>query len=206
MYILTFTLLEMKLFFRNAVKAFSSIAIPVILLLLMGGIYGNKPDATGYGMVDYSMPGYIGIIIAFTGLMSLPVSVTQYRERKILKRLRATPTHPIDLLISQVAVNLIITIIGFLLLLIVGKLMYQIHIAIKIIQLILALFIATISIFTIGLVIASFCRDVKTATAVSFLKNAWLGNGLLRQPMDLIVLGSVILLGLIILMNTFRWE
>ena len=163
------TWIEWKLYFRNIFKAFSSLAIPVMLLILMGGIYGNKPVINGFGILDMTIAGYIGIAIAFTGLMSLPVSICQYREKKVLKRFMATPIHPADLLASQVAVNYLVTLLGMAVLILTGLQFYHVRMPGNPAAIFLSFTTATICIFSIGFVIASLCEDMKTANAVSFL-------------------------------------
>ena len=70
------------------------------MLLIFGGIYGNEPQALtgGLGTVDLMIPAYICMIVAVTGLMSLPLTIASYREQKILKRFMATPTQPLQIL------------------------------------------------------------------------------------------------------------
>src|SRR5690554_3804187 len=95
--------LEFKLFTRNFLSMFFLLVFPSLMLLLFGGIYGNEPEPIfgGYGTVDVSVPAYAGIIVSVTGLMSLPLAVCEYREKKILKRFQATPLSPAYVIISQ---------------------------------------------------------------------------------------------------------
>jgi ABC-2 type transport system permease protein len=167
--VIAFTMLETALYTRNPVKLISLIGIPVILLVLMGGIYGNVPDASGFGMIDRSLTGYIGMAVAFAGLMSLPLTLCQYRERKILKRFRATPANPASILASQLIVNLFITLAGVLLLLVVGKIVYHVRFPGNWGFLVLAFLLCSAAVFALGFLIASLVRDTKTANAVSFV-------------------------------------
>ena len=96
---------------------------------MFGGIYGNEPVEFfgGHGTIDVTVPSYFCMIIAVTGLMSLPLTVAQYRERKILKRFMATPINPSGILISQVIVNFIMTVLGMVVLIVVGKIVFDLH-------------------------------------------------------------------------------
>ena len=78
------TTFEFKLFFRNFINVFFLLLFPTMMILMFGGIYGNKPQDiyNGFGMVDVSVPAYAGMIISVTGLMNLPLTLCEYREKK----------------------------------------------------------------------------------------------------------------------------
>lgn len=117
---------EVKLFLREPMAAFFTLAFPLMMLFLFGSIYGNKPTPFfgGYGFVDVSVPAYTAMIIATSGLLSLTISMASYREQGILRRLRATPLRPQAILGAQVIVIFLITLLGMVLLVIAGRLVY----------------------------------------------------------------------------------
>jgi ABC-2 type transport system permease protein len=163
--------IEFKLLTRNFLNVFFALIFPLMMLLLFGSMYGNKPSDfyNGYGAMDVSIPGYIGMIIAVTGLMTLPLTIAQYRERKILKRFAATPINPIDILISQMVVNFILTILGILLLVVVGKIAFNLHFMGNVFIAISSFLLITLCIFSIGLLIASLSSNSKSANAISYI-------------------------------------
>lgn len=163
--------IEIKLNSRNFLTLFFALAFPVMMLLLFGTMYGNEPSDFngGFGGVDVSIPGYICMVIAVTGLMSLPLTLAQYRERKILKRFMITPVKPLEILLSQLIVNFITTLAGMVLLLIVGKIVFDIHFFGSVFQSIIAFFLIMLSIFSIGLFIAGVSKNAKSATAIAYI-------------------------------------
>jgi len=165
------TRVEFKLFTRSFINMFFVLAFPSMMLLVFGGIYGNDPQDMfdGHGTVDISVPAYTAMVIAVTAIMSLPLSIAGYREKKILKRFRATPLHPADLLVSQVAANLVMTVAGMLLLLILGKVLFDMHFLGNVLEVVIALLLSVLSMFSLGFVIASFAPDTRSATAIANL-------------------------------------
>ncbi|MCK5128745.1 MAG: ABC transporter permease [Clostridiales bacterium] len=163
--------IEIKLSARDFSTLFFALVFPVMMLLLFGTMYGNEPTGFngGFGSVDVSMPGYICMIISVTGFMSLPLTLAQYRERKILKRFMITPVKPLEVLLSQLIVNLITTLAGMIILFVVGKIVFDIHFFGSIFQSILAFFLILLSIFSIGLFIASVSKNAKTANAIAYI-------------------------------------
>lgn len=165
------TKVEFKLFTRNFINMFFSLAFPVMMLLMFGGIYGNKPSTffNGHGTIDVSVPAYVAMIIAVTGIMSLPLVVCGYRERKILKRFKATPMNPMHVIISQLIVNFIMTILGMIILIIVGKIVFDLHFFGNVFSTILVFLLSVISIFSLGFLIASLSPSMRAANGIANL-------------------------------------
>lgn len=146
---------------------FFLLLFPPLMLLLFGGIFGNDPTELfgGYGTVDVSVPAYAGMIISVTGLMSLPLTVCEYREKKILKRFQGTPMRPLYVIISQVSVNLLMTIVGMLFLFLVAKIAFDLRFVGNILPVTGIFFFSTLSIFSMGFLIASVAPNMKAALA-----------------------------------------
>jgi ABC-2 type transport system permease protein len=115
------TLVELRLYLRDPAAAFFSLLLPLILLVL-NGAQGNDPrrDLAGEGVVDALLPGYVALVIATSGLMTLPTTLVVYREHGILRRLHATPLSPLVALAAQLLVCLVVTLAGLGLLIGVG--------------------------------------------------------------------------------------
>lgn len=168
---LQLTRLEWKLQCREPLTIFFALVFPVMMLLIFGTMYGNEPSEFmgGYGTVDVSVPAYICMIVAVTGLMALPLTLAQYRERKILKRLMATPLDPRDVLLSQLTVNALTTLAGILLLVIVAKIVYGLHFSGNLVITFFAFLLVLLSIFAIGLFVAGFSPTARAATAIAYI-------------------------------------
>lgn len=160
---------ESKCFFRNFPSVFFTLVFPPLLLFVFGEIYGNEPLPlfNGMGTMDASVPAYICMVICVTGIMSLPLSLTGYREKKILKRFKATPTSPIQIIAAQIIVNFFMSVIGSLLLVFLAELRYNISFSGNLFHVILAYVLSVLSIFSIGFFIASFIKNSKAATAIA---------------------------------------
>ncbi|HBN97261.1 MAG TPA: ABC transporter permease, partial [Firmicutes bacterium] len=167
----TLTTFEFKLHVRNFFTMFFALAFPIMMLLLFGAMYGNEPSSlTGdRGTVDLMLPAYTCMIVAVTGLMSLPLTVANYREQKILKRFMATPIQPMQILVSQVVVNSITTVAGIGLLLVVAKLVYSVQFFGNVLTTLMAFLLVMISMFSLGLVIAGVTPNARAATSLAFI-------------------------------------
>lgn len=169
--VLQFTWIETKLYLRQFYSPFFALAFPVMLLLLFGTIWGNVPSEFygGFGAVDVSVANFTGIVLAVNGLMSFPLSLTEYRERKVLKRLQATPASPALLLVSQFLVNIGMTIVGILALIMVGRIGYGARLPASFWPVLVAALVTLIAMFSIGMLIASLIRSSKGANILANL-------------------------------------
>ncbi len=165
---LKLTWTETKLFFREPIAAFFTLVFPLMLLFLFGGIYGNEPSKyfNGYGSVDVSVPNYTGMIIGTSGLMSLAITLANYRERGILRRLRATPLQPLALLAAELTVLFGMTLAGMLTLVVAGKLVYHLRFGGNVLSVLGGFTLGCLSFFALGMVLAGLVPNPRTAQIV----------------------------------------
>jgi ABC-2 type transport system permease protein len=169
--LLKMTWMEAKLFLREPVGAFFTLLFPLMMLFLFGSIYGNSPSEffNGYGSVDISVPAYTAMIIATTSLMGLTIIIAANREIGVLRRLRATPIKPLLVLVSHVIVLFVMTLIGMFLLVIAGKLVYNMRFDGNLISVLAGFILSCLSFFAIGLVLASLMPTARTAQVVGMV-------------------------------------
>ena len=159
---------EAKLYLREPAAAFFTLIFPVGMLLLFGSIYGNEPTPLlgGYGTVDVSVPAYTAMIIATTAFVGLSITVASYRERGVLRRLGITPLRPEAVLAAQVAVLLVMTALGMVLLIIEGKLVYGLHFLGNPASVFLAFVLSCLSMFALGFVLAGLAPTARSAQVI----------------------------------------
>ena len=115
------TWVEIKLFIREPITMVFTFVLPLIFLFVMAGVFGNTPETDveifrGVGATDYYIPAYIGLVIASIGVVALPVHLTAYRERGVLRRFRASSISVWTVFGSQVVVSFAISILSTILL------------------------------------------------------------------------------------------
>ena len=168
---LTMSVTEFRLSIRNFVYMFFAFVFPPMMLLLFGAMYGNDPTPfyNGRGAVDVLTPGYIGMILAVSGIMGLPMQLAEYRQHKVLKRFKATPISTGTIMIPHFVVNSVLCIIGTLILMIVGKLVFNLHFSGNVFYFIAAYLLSMMSIFSIGFLIAAIAPNNRAASAIAYL-------------------------------------
>jgi ABC-2 type transport system permease protein len=102
--------LELKLFTREPVTVLFTLALPLLILYVLGGVFTDpaQPDEfRGVGGQNYYLPAYLGLVTASIGLIALPVHIAGYRERGVLRRFRASAVPAVSVFGAQVFVALI---------------------------------------------------------------------------------------------------
>jgi ABC-2 type transport system permease protein len=84
---------QQLLFWRNREAAFFSFLFPIILLVLLGSVYGDEP-IEGVKAATYLLVGLLGYGVAATAFASLAITLVVRREAGLLKRVRGTPLPP----------------------------------------------------------------------------------------------------------------
>ncbi|MCJ7586250.1 MAG: ABC transporter permease [Anaerolineales bacterium] len=169
--LLKMTWMEGKLFLREPVGAFFTLAFPLMMLFLFGSIYGNEPTPMfgGHGTIDISIPAYTAMIIATTGLMSITITMATYRETGILRRLRTTPISPLVVLATQVVVVFAMTSLGMLLLVAAGKLVYHVRFEGNALSVLAGFVLSSLSFFGLGFILAGIMPTARTAQIVGMV-------------------------------------
>lgn len=179
---------EVKLYLRQPEAFFFTLVFPLLLLFLFGGIYGNKPNPFfgGRGTVDVSTPAYMAMIIGSTGLLSIAVVVSGYREKGILRRYRATPLRPAALIAAQIIVHFAMTLAGAGLLIVAAKIVFNLRFSGRAESVFLAFTLSCLSFFAAGFLLASLARTSRAANIlglVIFFPNLFLSGATFPKEM-----------------------
>ncbi len=163
--------IELRLFTRDFFSFFFALVFPVLMLLLFGGIYGNMPiyEGANVRMMDVSVPAYSVMVTGVTGLMSLPLTLSGYKEKKIYKRFDATPAGKKSVMLAQVLVNFAMTVIGICILLAVGKILYNIQVKGSFACICVALLFSIAAMFSMGFLFTAVGKDLKSTTLLCYL-------------------------------------
>lgn len=168
------TWVELKLFLREPLTVIFTLALPLVSLFILGGVFGNTPDPEGavyrgVGAMDYYVPAYIGLVVASVGLVGLPVHLAGYRERGVLRRFRASSVPATTVVGSQVAVTVVIAIVGSVLLVIAARLAYTFQAPHDPARVILAFFLGALAFSALGVLLGALLPTARAAQGAGIL-------------------------------------
>ena len=160
---------ELKLSLSGMDMFIFAICMPVIVIILLGIIYGDKPafaDAE-YTFLQQSFGAVSTIAICAGGLMGLPLVVSDYRNRKILKRLKVTPVKPITILLVEIAIYCIYSLVSLALIYLVAFLFFDFQIMGNFSQFFISFVLVMLSMFSIGMMVGGIAPNMKIASTVA---------------------------------------
>lgn len=156
---------ELKLSLRGMDMFIFAICMPVVVIVILGIIFGDKPafDGAGYTFLEQSFGAVSTIAIAAGGVMGLPLVISDYRQKKILKRLKVTPTSPTVILAVQVLVYVLYSIVSLILVYAAAAIFFGYKMEGWWLQFFAAYLLVLISIFSIGVLVGGVASNIKTA-------------------------------------------
>ena len=159
---------EMKFSLRDMNMVIFAICIPLVVLIILGVIYGNKSafDGAEYTFLEQSFGALTTIAICAGGVMGLPLVVSDYRNRKILKRFKVTPVSPAMILAVQVVIYTIYSVASLILLYIVSALFFGFHMGGSMIAFLGGYLLVMLSIFSIGMMVGGISPNSQTASVI----------------------------------------
>jgi ABC-2 type transport system permease protein len=163
------TWIEIKVFLREPMGAFGTIVFPVLIFLVVGRLVGRRMSPSSLaasGFVQVGLPVIVSLLISVSAVLSLVTIISIYREGGILKRLRATPLRPQTILTAHVIVKLVLTAATLALMVLAGKRYYPAGIHVPLFSFTIALLIGTLSILSIGFLIASIVPTARFAQPI----------------------------------------
>jgi ABC-2 type transport system permease protein len=161
------TWVEMKIFVREPMGLVGTLALPLVLFIVLGRMLGaSRAAATPLDRAPFHVPIFSALLISVGAVMSLVTIMAIYREGGILKRLRATPLSPLTILGAHVAVKLAFAIVSLVLLVAVGRRVFPGALEVPLVSFTAALLLSTLSILSLGFVIASVVPTARFAQPI----------------------------------------
>ena len=166
-----FTMLktEFKLSFRGMDMIIFALCMPVVIAVILGAIYGNKPAFSGaeYSFLEQSFGALSTIAVCAGGVMGLPLLISDYRNKKILKRYKVTPTNPSFLLAVWVAIYVIYSLLSLLLVFGTLFLFFGCRFSGSFGCFLLTYVLVMLSMFSIGLMVGGIAPNMKIASVIA---------------------------------------
>jgi len=161
------TWVETKIFAREPMGFVGTLAMPVVLFILFGRVFGaGSLPATAKVSLPFNPAILAAVVIAISAVQSLVAIISIYREGGILKRLRATPLSPVTILGAHVVVKLGFTLVSLALLVLAGRRLFPGVMQVNVFSFGAAMLLSTLSILSLGFVIASLVPTARFAQPI----------------------------------------
>jgi ABC-2 type transport system permease protein len=175
---------------------------------LVGGVIGavnqgNRPvivaptfdkiQTQGLNIISYLVPSILGMALMQLGVFAA-IPLVADRQKKILKRLNATPLHRWQLVGSNVVMRLIIGIIQTLIIVAVGSALFGMQVTGSLVLLGSLVILGALAFISLGYVIASFAPSEDAANSMTsviqfplmFLSGTFFVISAMPQPLQVV--------------------
>ena len=98
---------QQLIFWRNREAAFFTFLFPILLLVLIGSVYGDEP-IEGVDAPTFLLVGLLGYGVAANAFAGLAITLVVRREAGVLKRVRGTPLGPGTYLAAVIGSTLVV--------------------------------------------------------------------------------------------------
>lgn len=167
------TWVELKLFTREPMTVLFTFAIPFVVLFVLGGVFGNRPVDPhvyrGFGILNYYVPAYVGLVAAAIGLIALPVHLAAYRERGVLRRFRASTIPVWSVLGGQITATFLVGVLASLILVLVALAVYHTRTPQSFVEVLAAYVLGAIMFAMIGLFLGLALPTARAAQGAGVL-------------------------------------
>lgn len=161
---------EQKIFFRSPDVILFNLAMPLVTLILITIIAGNK-DAADSGLT-YLQSSYVALStvgICCSAFMSIPITIVECRSQGILRRMYCSPCSPARLLACDMIASGVMAVISTMILTVAAVVFFRYRMAGNVFVYMVIWLLTMISMFSIGLMVASLCRTTKSMNVATSL-------------------------------------
>jgi ABC-2 type transport system permease protein len=199
------TTTETKLLFRDPLSIIFALALPPILLIILGAIPSfREPNADlgGLRVVDLYTPIVVAIAVTTLAINVLPQQFATYRDKGILRRLRITPVKPAMMLGAQLLMSAVLSTATTVVVLVIARVVFDVTLPEYLLAYLVAFALTALAMLAIGLLVASLAPNAPSASAIGlvllfpmlFFAGLWIPresmNDTLRGISDLTPLGA----------------
>jgi ABC-2 type transport system permease protein len=170
-------------FWLNPIGAIFTVGFSVVFLVLVGSSAGHqRSGAIGGGLlITYYVPGFIAYGVMAACFNMLAINLVVRREMGLLKRLRLSPLPTWAMLAAVSASALIISVAQVTLVLLIGRLGYNVPFPHNIAAFVIALVVGAISFTCVGLGVSTLIPNQEAGAPITsivffvllFLSGLW---------------------------------
>ncbi|MGN0700246.1 MAG: ABC transporter permease [Oscillospiraceae bacterium] len=160
---------ELKMSLRGMDMLIFAVIIPIVVFIILGLVFGQKPAFEGadYSFLDQSFGALCSIAICAGGVMGLPLVISDYRSKQILKRYQVTPIKPIFVLLAEVSMYVVYSVVSLITLFLVATCFFGFRMRGSIGLFLIGYLLVMVSMFSIGMMVGGIAKNSKIAGVIA---------------------------------------
>ena len=161
---------EQKIFFRSPDVILFNLIMPLVVFVAITMITGGKN--AGDSELTYLQSAYVSLStvgICCSAFMSIPITIVELRSQGILRRMYCSPCSPARLLACDTICSGVMAILSTLILTVAAVVVFGYRMEGNVFAYLASWLLTMISMFSIGLMVASLCRTTKSMNVATSL-------------------------------------
>jgi len=162
---------DLRAFLRNSQSRFFTLALPVMFLVILAGVFGHHTTRIPGGEASTSVvyvPGIMTLGIVAASFINLVIAVTAQRESGVLKRRRATPVPAAAVIAGRALTSVCVALAIVAVLLGVGWVAYGVHVpGHTLLALAVTVVVGALSFCCLGFALTTVIHDQESAQPVT---------------------------------------
>jgi ABC-2 type transport system permease protein len=162
---------QLKSFYRDPQAVIFTLVLPLLIMgvLSLFNLHVKGADGRQHNYIDMLLPGMIAFTATNVGLQSVVFGIVRYKERGVLRRIKASPAGTLAFINGIVASRVVMVAVSCFVTYLIGRFIFQAHLSGNILE-ILALSVLTSPAFIgIGMIVVGLAKNEDQAGPMLFL-------------------------------------
>ncbi len=162
---------QIKSFYRDPQALTFTFAMPLLIMLVLNlfNIHVKGPDGRSRNYMDLLLPGMVAFAATGIGLQSVVFGVVRYKERGVLRRIKASPASPLAFIngvaASRVVMVAVVTVITWL----AGTVLFRAHLGGSVLGLIALSVVSAPAFIAVGMIVVGIAKNEDQAGPLMFV-------------------------------------
>lgn len=162
---------QIKSFYRDPQAMFFNLAMPLMILVILSlfNIHVKGPDGHSRAYIDLLLPGMIALSATSIGMQSVVFGVVRYKERGVLRRIKASPARTLPFVGGIAASRVVMVAISAVVTYAVGRYLFQANLDGSALGLIALAIASSFPFIGIGVIAVGLAKNEDQAGPLMFL-------------------------------------
>ena len=164
-------LAESRGYYRLPEALIFGLVVPIVIMLVLSlfNIHVSGANGQSRSYIDLLLPGMIAFTAVNMGLQSVVFGVARYKERGLLRRIKASPASALAFLNGLAASRLLGVVLGAVITIAAGRYLFGAHLAGSVLGIVGLTALSAPALIAIGLAIVGLTKSEDQAAPMMFL-------------------------------------
>jgi ABC-2 type transport system permease protein len=162
---------QLKSFYRDPQAMTFTLVMPVLIMLVLTlfNIHVAGSGGRNRNYIDLLLPGMIALTAANVGLQSVVFGIVRYKERGVLRRIKASPAGTLSFINGIAASRLVMVALSAIITYLIGRYVFQARLSGSVLGLLVLAVAASPAFIAIGMIVVGLAKNEDQAGPMMFL-------------------------------------